>query len=473
MSRDVEAVTAQGAGSQDTSTALHRMNSPGAPRASPSLLAVQRGAFVALGRWLAGLPRPAAAALATVAAGLLAYTVYRAVALRACDLVHGYLVPARGIVFEGRQLGDFAFNSFTPFLYVVMAPLALLPTWLASLVWSLGMGAMLVAAAGLLDGLCALAAPGWRRPRRAAAFLLAGAFVLDNLFLGQSNVVILYLLAAFAYAALRDQQGRAGLLLAVAAAFKVTPALLAGVLVLRGRWRALAGFAAGLALCLGGVPLAAFGPERGAALMASWSAIVLTPFVVGEQVKSTNVSWYHTNQSMEAFLQRSLTPYAAERYGGLHAALPAVGLTEAQVHRVASGMRLGLLALLAAVVWRGRRVREQWLFALALAPFGMLWLSPASWNSHYVLMVFPYAVALTVARTSEASGVALKSGAPPAEPRGRAALLGSLAVAVVTSTLALPATVRSYSPIFLAHVPLFAALVAAALRARRPPVTAG
>ncbi len=418
----------------------------------PTTARVLKATFRDLLAWARSRPRWAALAGLLLALAF-AYAAWRG-PRRSSDLFVGYLEPTRGIVFEGGTLADFSFNSFPPFFYVVMAPFAALPWWVASALWSLLMVALGLGVVALVHALVEAAAPTAPRLPKWVGPALATTLLLDNLFLGQSNVFALFFLCAAAWELASGREVRSGLLLSVAVAFKVTPAVFGLVYLLRGRWRALVALGAGVVLCLGVVPAVALGPSRGPALVVEWSQMVLEPYLRGGQVQSRNISWYHTNQSLEAALNRSLTPYGREQYGGLHEFVDPGFLDEAQVHRVATGLRALLVAALALVVWRGRRDPRHLVHAFALIPGAMLWLSPASWYSHYVAMLVPYIVAAHAVKAGDQDARWLRAG---------------LVVAVGLTSVSLDPTLRSYSLPFFGQLLLYGVLLKRAWRLAATP----
>ncbi len=410
--------------------------------------------------------RRLAVALAVAALANIVYAAYRAAFLKSCDLVHGFLEPTRAMLFEGKDpFVEFRFNSYSPFFYAVLAPLAPLPNGAASVVWSLLSIGFLFATFAFFGAMerSAEEAPAAKRGTgyfseralqwlrrscgvgKVACPLFAGAaLVVDNLNLGQSNLLALCFSAAALWALSQKRDLTAGVMLAVAIAWKVTPALLLGVFLLKGRVKALAGVALGLVLCLAFVPALVFGPSRAATYLHEWPDLVLVPFARGEKGQTTNIDWYHTNQSMEAALQRSLTPYGTEHYAGAHRFVDPALFTEAQVHALAGASRLVLLALLAWATWRSRDDDRQLALVGSLYLLGALFISPASWFSHYVAALPAYLVALD---------------------RGKGA---AVLVAVAATLVSLGSHMRSYSLVFVAHAVLFAVLWRAAVTRRLP-----
>jgi hypothetical protein len=386
------------------------------------------------------------ALVATMVISGVIYSVYRGSYLDTSDLVHGFLDPTRAILFEHRSLLDFIGNSYPPFFYCVMAPLALLSNGAASAVWTILMFGQVVAIAAMMGAML----EATRGPRNRATVLgpvvLSGLLLADNLHRGQSNVFALFFAVTGLYWVVRGKDFWGGALLSIAIAFKVTPGLFVLYLALKRRWRALIGVALGLLVWFA-VPLAVFGPSRGFELNRQWASLVLAPFAIGDQVRTRTADWYHTNQSMEAFLQRQWTPYAEQRYDGLHSVLDPGFLDEGQAHQVATALRLLVLAVLVAALLKNRPVSNPMLtFEVGCVLLAMLFISPSSWYDHYVLAIVAYAASAheLMRRTRRDTGWKL--------------LFGGLAAAWLGTSVSLTPRIQSYSLVFLGHFALFAAM---------------
>lgn len=413
--------------------------------------------------WLADRRhRWAAAGIALIITVNIVYSVYRAMRLHACDLVVGFLQPTRGVLFQGKDIYvDYPFNSYSPFFYCVMAPLAVLPDGVASLLWSLLATVQFLAIVFIVLAMIERAGPPGRRRSVFAGPFLCLVLFADNLHLGQSNLFALFFVCCALYCWQGGKDFRGGALLAVAIAYKLTPALFLVPLVFRRRCAALAGVAVGLAGCLGIVPAVVFGPGRGFALVRTWCDLIIKPFLTGQRVRSNNIDWYHTNQSLEAFLQRHFTSYGTDHYGGLHRFIDPACLSEAQASRLALGARLGVLALLSVVIWRQRHnLRRALPLEASLVLLAMPLLSPASWINHYIVALVAYVVA--------ANQIVQR---PRGDP-GRRLLTLALGTVAVLTLLSFSPTMQSYSLVFLGHFALFCALALYSLRYFGPPPVA-
>ena len=372
-------------------------------------------------------------------------------ALHSVDLTHGFLWPARDILYRGQNLvGAHAFSSYPPFFFCVMAMLAQFQDGVASVLWSVLMLLQFGAIAVLVDRMLTVTRGPMPGFARWGGPVLASLLLANNLHLGQTNVFPLFFIVSAAYLLLRGDDLKAGALLSIAIAYKVTPALFLGYLLLKRRWRALGAAMAGMVVCFGLIPMLYLGPARTVELTEGWGRTVLGPFLAAGNIQTTNLSWYHTNQSLEAFLQRHGTSYGQVHYGGLHRLLDPARWTEAQMHQFATLGRLGVLGLLAWVCLRRREVRSPvFVLEIALGLFGMLYVSPCSWVSHYVTVV----VALMY--------VWYRRPEMPNQ-RGPAVVL---ALAFVGVAVGLTPTLLSYSVVFLGSLPLFGFLVRDGLRA--------
>src|SRR5208282_2996046 len=111
---------------------------------------------------------------------------------------------------------------------------------------------------------------------RRTAWLLAGlilmsAPVIQNFYWGQSQLIVLALLAVAMRAMERDRDGAAGLSIAIAALLRAYPLLLVGYFVFHRKWRAVAFAAAGISVG-GFVTVAALGTTQTLSFVhgASW-----------------------------------------------------------------------------------------------------------------------------------------------------------------------------------------------------------
>jgi hypothetical protein len=158
----------------------------------------------------------------------------------------------------GLDWGSIGFGVLTPWSALVLVPIAGLPALAAKRCW-------LCVNLLLLGATFALLRSMTRMPARRVALLVFAATIplRTNFLYGQQHVLVLFLLTWAAWMHRRGKDAGSGAALAMAAVLKVYPALFAVFFLVRGRWRALAGFCvAGAALSLLGVAVLGVEPFR-------------------------------------------------------------------------------------------------------------------------------------------------------------------------------------------------------------------
>lgn len=253
--------------------------------------------------------------------------------------------------------------------------------------------------------------------------LLALRPIMSDLQHGNVNLFILFLVVAALAAYQRGRDVLAGIVLGLAIACKVTPALFVPYLLWKRSWKALAGCTAGLVLFLwpGLVPAALMGWEHNERHLVSWYYDMVHPFVVEGKVTSE-----HHNQSLPGLVARLATHspsfstyidnvYTPLRYDNL------LDLSPPLARWLVKGC-MGLFALM--VVWVCRTPttpREGWRLSaeFSIILLGMLLFSERTWKHHCVTLALPFAVICYY----------LATAAPAWSLRGY--LIGSLAVTML------------------------------------------
>jgi hypothetical protein len=283
-----------------------------------------------------------------------------------------------------------------PIMALVLTPLALLPPLTGSLLWfflKAGMGVLAIHwALGLVET-PSRPFPAWAR---LLAVLLGLRPIVGDLTHGNVNVFILFLVVAALRAFCRRREVSAGLLLALAVACKVTPALFIPYFVWKRAWKTLAGCAAGLALFLWLVPACFLGAGANAELVGSWVERMVVPYLEGA------VTTEHQNQSLPGVVYRLTTDAAS--FSTYH---EGIGYVPTEHHNVVSlpaelvpWLVRGCMAAFALlVVWSCRtapRGGKPWRLAaeFSLVLLGMLLFSERSWKHHHVTLILPLAVLL-------------------------------------------------------------------------------
>jgi alpha-1,2-mannosyltransferase len=244
--------------------------------------------------------------------------------------------------------------TYPPFAAVALVPLAPLPFWLATALWTAASVGALAGAVRLVGRALGRTVPGWR-----VALLTVGALAVEpvwqNLTFGQINLL---LMLAVLIDLLHPERRWSGVLVGIAAGIKLTPLVFVVLLVLAGRrataGRALLAFAGTVAIGVAVVPGSAY-----------WTGNLIDAGRVGPPELAHN-------QSVFGALTRLLD-----------------GPPPTLLWLAVAGP-LALAAVVAgAVCWRrGERV-----LGTGLGASAMLLASPVSWSHHWVWAV-PVGLAL-------------------------------------------------------------------------------
>ncbi|MDR5759812.1 glycosyltransferase family 87 protein [Caballeronia sp. LZ035] len=133
-------------------------------------------------------------------------------------------------------VGDILIYCYPPHFALIFSPLAWLPPFTAKLVW-VSMSAILCVIGAVLVAKLSYRGGDRRVTALLVAITLLSFPVLHDAYLGQSNELLFFLLAAAFFLIERNNRWTAGLFLGFAVVFKVTPLAIVGLLLLRKEWR--------------------------------------------------------------------------------------------------------------------------------------------------------------------------------------------------------------------------------------------
>jgi hypothetical protein len=283
-----------------------------------------------------------------------------------------------------------------PIMALLLEPLAELPPLAGSLLWfylKVGMALLIFHWVFRLVESPDRPFPFWAK---VLAVLLSLRPLVGDLTHGNVNIFILFLTIAALYCHRCRKDFAAGLLLALAIACKVTPALFVPYFLWKRSWKTLAGCVVGLALSLWLLPGLCLGPDHNAYLLGRWAQQMIVPYLVEGQVTTE-----HQNQSLPGLVYRlvtdgpSFTEYNGEEYVpvafhnilSLSPIIPAVFL------------KLCMAAFAGVVIWCCRasiadRQDRRWAVEFALIVLGMLLFSERTWKHHCVTLILPLTVVL-------------------------------------------------------------------------------
>ena len=287
-----------------------------------------------------------------------------------------------GLLHDGKMLA-----RYLPQFQVLHVPFALLPIGLAGLVWYLLSVAALLATPRELERLSGMA------PRaQIPAWFVALPFVIDNLHLGQSGVVVLW---ATLFAVNRARDGASawgGSVLGITGVAKIPALALAAPVVLLGRPVRAIGALLASAAVVTGLLIVAVGWQETRDHHVQWYQFVRTHQTPAGMVKYDH-ALRHNNQSIPIALVRTFGKLKEKK----RRQAPVLLRLDREVIWSVSSIIIGILALIGlacAVRARQRRSeREAWLTVTALSALGMLFVSPLVWT-HYFVFALPALVAL-------------------------------------------------------------------------------
>jgi hypothetical protein len=291
-----------------------------------------------------------------------------------------------------------------PIMALILKPLTELPPIAGMLTWFALKALMAVLMAAIVFRLIeagGTAIPDWAK---ALAIALSLHPIIGDLTHGNVNLFIAFLIVAALDCYRRQRDFTAGLLIALALACKITPALFVPYFLWKRAWKTLFGIGIGLGLWWFMVPGIVLGFDYNRTLMVSWFDGMVKPFLIDGQVTSE-----HHNQSLPGLLTRLLTDRPSF-----------VDYAEDDGHPIAAGtntiinlgpravdviVKCAMLVFAAVIVWLARtRQRCGLAFAAecSLIVLGMLLFSERTWKHHATTLLLPIAtlIAAAVARKS-------------------------------------------------------------------------
>jgi alpha-1,2-mannosyltransferase len=275
-----------------------------------------------------------------------------------------------------------------PIMPITLYPLMTLPPVVGATVWF----AIKVALTTVAILLCFRMAQerGEKMPAWVEGFIifLSARPILSDLHHGNINLLILFLIVATLYSWRNGYDVLAGLLLALAIAYKVTPALFVPYFLCKRSWRTVGATLLGLVLFFLVVPSLVLGVSFNAQCLSMWWHRILSPYIV-HGVKGDQ----EINQSMVGVLSRLLTesPISMTRYGH-HFRANLVAWDPFLVGVLIKGLSLGLVGMMFFLcrTRTGRRDDPRLLGEFAIVVLTMLFMSERSWKHHYVTLLLPY-----------------------------------------------------------------------------------
>jgi len=310
----------------------------------------------------------------------------------------------------------------SPIMALILLPFAHLPPMVGALAWfylKVGLSLVSIHWALRLVEIDGVPFPPWAK---ACTVLLSLRPILGDLAHGNVNLFILFLVMAALYAFRGRRDLLAGLILGLAIACKVTPALFVPYFLWKRAWRTLAGCALGLVLFAWVVPGCLLGFRQGTDLLVSWTQQMIVPYVVAGQVYYSE----HNNQSLPGLALRLLTHSPSFTVFIDNVRVPVAYHNLLSLSPRAAGwiVKSCMAVFAVLVVWSCRTPLERrrgWRLPaeFALVVLGMLLFSERTWKHHCVTLLLPFAVLMYCLATCRLA------------PRLRQIVIGALAAATL------------------------------------------
>ncbi|GJM30264.1 MAG: hypothetical protein DHS20C17_28990 [Cyclobacteriaceae bacterium] len=309
------------------------------------------------------------------------------------DLLYDHINVYEEYSFEMTTIG-----KYPPFFAVLFAPLVPLPYLLGAAVW------FLIRLTILYFASQAIARMGWNLFKGKGTappvawwvvpLLMSIVILLSNFGGSQINIFVFSLVVLGLDNFINRKEHFAGLLIGVATAIKLTPGLFVLYFAYKGNWKTVLWAALGGLLCWGVILPLITGPEFYMEVMKSWVAMLQLYAAEGANVDGPMI-YRHPNQSLEAVIFRFFThSYADGGFDNFYVNLINIPLATADI--IVKILRVSLLVWLAFLcrTSTSNRNRPELMFEFSLIYMATLYISPISWNSHYVVMIMAYATAL-------------------------------------------------------------------------------
>lgn len=271
---------------------------------------------------------------------------------------------------------------YPPVFLVLLKPLTWIPPKAAAVIWQiLKYASILICFAAARRMFTTRAPPAdWVM---LAAFIVSARFIHSDLRHGNINLFIAALVIGAGACLVTNRSFMCGLLVAIAACIKVTPALWGLYLLYRRDNRALVGCAIGALLMLEVIPAAALGTQRNHALLDQWRGHVLESFLSKGEVDSVGM-----NQSLTAVTNRLLGHSSVEPEDRV----AIMQWRDDRIRVLQKVLAVLILLLTAAVIARRKSDKPEFAMERAaldwslLAPVSLA-LSGYSWTGHFCVLI--------------------------------------------------------------------------------------
>jgi len=403
-----------------------------------------------------------AARLALLTSGLLVLLLS---AYMVGKILHGDFKDAEVWYDAGRRvlnaqgLANLPHYRYPPTFAVLVAPFCALGFAPFYFLWYVGNLWFFARSGGLARAICFPEAEKVSLCYHWMPALLVAAFAVDNLVLGQTNILIMLLVYWSYLLDLRGRQWLSGVPLGAAIAIKAFPAPLLAYFLYRGRLRVVAAGVLSCAISLLLLPAPVRGFRRNLREVGEWGSRVVTPYLSRGQAGDWGQhALDFGNQSLPAVARRYLTHVDAQvmARGGEPIYVSVANLPPGRVNAIVVALFAALALSFVAACGirhpsdRGRPVEY------GLATVLLLLVSALSWTYFFVMLLLPVTVALRLLERPK-----------PLRPVSVWALRAALWGLVAATVLLVSHHARAAGNLFWAAMLMFVALALACRDLRR------
>ena len=284
-------------------------------------------------------------------------------------------------------------------------------------------------------------------------FIVAIVIVSDNLWLGQSNILVFFSAVLSLYFYIKNQNFLSGIALSFAISVKVTPLLFLLYFLYKRNFKILPGTIIGLILFFLIIPSCYYGIDKNLLFLKDFINQVFLPFFKNDLYIRDTVYFGHSNQSLDGFIIRHFSDFGKITYkdqpiGKFHNFTDPAFLTINQAKNVSTLLKILLLIICAFAFTNSFKKNPHLLkFEFAIMFLLILFISPSSWLNHYVSALFAYYVSINYILSKGYN-----------KTNQNILKYTILATAIFTST-GLNKELQSYSGMFIGHFILFLGLL--------------
>ncbi|GIW78220.1 MAG: hypothetical protein KatS3mg105_0027 [Gemmatales bacterium] len=296
---------------------------------------------------------------------------------------------------QGVNIYERHLHPNTPTMALLLRPLALMPALPSALIWFSAKAVFAILAIYWTFQMIEGAGDHFPCWARLLAIALSIRPIAGDLSHGNVNLLILFLVVGGLYAFTLKRDFIAGLLLALAIACKVTPALFIPYFVWKRCWKVLAGCAVGLLVFVVAFPAIVCGWDFGMELLLSWFRQMAEPYLLEGRVFYSE----HNNQSLPGLLVRLLThsPSFSKYIGSEYRPLEYHNVLSLEPTMVGWISKAFMAIFAGLVIWVCRTPNEprrhcSWVAEFSLVVLGMLLFSERTWKHHCVTLLLPFSV---------------------------------------------------------------------------------